>query len=208
MNESAKREERDAILIAIHQECEKPTTEQIIAWIEQYPDYAEDIRAHAAVSLDWAARETGAEGEVSQSLLDRGFSNALNAFYSAQQRAQTEANVKSFQDLAAALNIDVVQMAREMDIARGVLAALFNGLMLPPIRRRLIEHVCRLLAITREVFDSALALATLRRNNSGQSNDSRTTTILAGRGLILGRLDRHTAQGARLPREGFESDER
>jgi hypothetical protein len=178
MNESAKREERDAILIAIHQECEKPTTEQIIAWIEQYPDYAEDIRAHAAVSLDWAARETGAEVEVSQSLLDRGFSNALNAFYSAQQRAQTEANVKSFQDLAAALNIDVVQMAREMDIARGVLAALFNGLMLPPIRRRLIEHVCRLLAITREVFDSALALV-LSQPRFGHAKANAAPTVRA-----------------------------
>jgi len=179
MNESAKREERDAILIAFHQACEKPSTEQIIAWIERYPEYAEDIRAHAAVSLDWAACEAvDAEVEVSQSLLDRGFSNALNAFYGAEQRAKAEANVKSFQDLAAARNIDVVQMAREMDIARGVLAALFNGHMLPPIRQRLVEHVCRLLAITRDAFDAALALV-LSQPRFGHAKASAAPTVRA-----------------------------
>lgn len=178
MNERAKREERDAILIAFHRECERPTTEQIIAWVERYPEYAEDIRTHAAVSLDWAARETDAEVEVSQSLLDRGFSNALNAFYDAEQRAKAEANVKSFQELAAARNIDVVQMAREMDIARGVLAALFNGLMLPPIRQRLVEHVCRLLAITRDAFDATLALV-LSQPRFGHAKASTAPTVRA-----------------------------
>jgi len=178
MNESAKREERDAILIAFHQACEKPTAEQIVSWIERYPEYAEDIRAHAAVSLDWAARDADTEVEVSQSLLERGLSNALNAFYDAEQRAKAEANVKSFHDLAAARNIDVVQMAREMNIARGVLAALFNGLMLPPIRMRLIEHVCRLLAITREMFDAALTLV-LSQPRFGHAKASGAPTVRA-----------------------------
>lgn len=160
MNESAKREERDAILIAFHQECEKPTTEQIITWIERYPEYADDIRAHAAVALDWAAREKGdAEVEVSQSLLDRGFSNVLNAFFNAQQRAKAAVEAKSFHDLAAARNIDVIDMADEMDIARGVLADLFDGAMLRPVRKRLVEAVCEFLKITREVFDAALDMA-------------------------------------------------
>jgi hypothetical protein len=160
MSESAKREERDAVLIAFHQECEKPTAEQIIAWIERYPEYAEDIRAHAAVALDWAAREEGgAEGEVSQSLLDRGFSNALNAFYNAQQKAKAAVEAKSFHDLAAARNIDVIDMADEMDIARGVLADLFDGAMLRPVRKRLVDAVCGFFKITRDVFDAALDVA-------------------------------------------------
>jgi hypothetical protein len=160
MNESAKREERDAILIAFHQECEKPTTEQIITWIERYPDYAEDIRAHAAVALDWAAREkSGAEVEASQSLLDRGFSNALNAFFNAQQKAKAAAEAKSFHDLAAARNIDVIDMADKLDIARGVLADLFDGAMLRPVRERIVIAVCGFLRITREIFDAALDVA-------------------------------------------------
>lgn len=178
MNGTMKKEKRDAILFAFHQECGKPSVEQIIEWVRRYPDYAEDIRAHAAVSHDWPARESAEESDVSQSLLDRGFSNALNAFYHAQQKANASAQAKSFHDLAAARNIDVVEMAREMDIARGALAELFNGTMLPPIRIRIVEPVCQLLAVTRDTFDAALTLV-LSQPRFGHAKASGAPTVRA-----------------------------
>jgi hypothetical protein len=49
---------RDDALWAFHLACERPTAEQITDWTRRYPQFAEDIRAHAAVARDWAARRT------------------------------------------------------------------------------------------------------------------------------------------------------
>lgn len=151
--------ERDRVLMAFHNECQKPTVEQLLTWIERFPEYADDIRAHAAVARDWVAGVEGTDEEVSQSALDTAYSNALNAIYSARKKeAQANAAV-SFDDIAAARNIDVVDMADEMDIARGVLADLFDGAMLRPARKRLKDAVCGMLKITGAMFDGAHDLA-------------------------------------------------
>jgi hypothetical protein len=150
--------ERDRVLMAFHNECQKPSVEQILEWIERFPKYAEDIRAHAAVARDWAAGVECSDEEVSQSRLDTAYSNALNAIYSAQKKDEQSAAAASFYDIASSRNIDVVDMADEMDIARGVLADLFDGLMLRPVRKRIVDAVCRMLAITHEAFETALDL--------------------------------------------------
>ncbi|MDA4848780.1 hypothetical protein [Hoeflea poritis] len=178
MNGSKKNEERDAVLFAFHQECEKPTAMQILDWVRRYPEYAEDIRAHAAVSHDWAARKSEEEVEVSQSLLDRGFSNALNALHNARVEAEEPAQSKSFHDLAAAQGIDVVQMAQDMDIARGVLAELFDGAMRPPVRKRIVDAVCDILKISRAMFDAALSLA-LQQPRFGHAKANGPPTVNA-----------------------------
>jgi hypothetical protein len=148
--------ERDRILMAFHSACEKPTTEQIVEWVERYPQYADDIRAHATVARDWADGIEGADEEVSASELNAAYSNALNAIYSAQKKEAAAEAAVSFHAIAAVRNIDVIQMAHDMDIARGVLADLFDGLMMRPIRRRLREEVCQILKITEEAFNRAL----------------------------------------------------
>lgn len=48
------RRDRDEVLFAFHQACERPTAEQIIEWTQRYPPFADDIRDHAAVRLDAA----------------------------------------------------------------------------------------------------------------------------------------------------------
>jgi hypothetical protein len=151
--------ERDRVLMAFHRECEKPTVDQIVAWIERFPKYADDIRAHAAVLRDLAEGLEGTEEEVSQTVLDTAYSNALNAIYTAQQKKEQSKAAASFHDIAAARSIDVIDMADEMDIARGVLADLFDGAMLRPVRKRLIDAVCRFLNITGDVFEAALDVA-------------------------------------------------
>ena len=148
--------ERDRVLMAFHAACEKPTAEQIVEWVERYPKYADDIRAHAAVARDWVAGVEGCDEEVSASALNEAYSNALNAIYSAQTREERAEAAMSFHDIAAARNIDPIQMAHDMDIPRGVLADLFDGLMLRPIRKWLSTTVCRMLKITDELFNAAL----------------------------------------------------
>jgi hypothetical protein len=151
--------ERDRVLMAFHNECQKPSVEQILAWIERFPKYADDIRAHAAVARDWVAGAEGSDEEVSQSALDTAYSNALNAIYSAQKNEAQANAAASFDDIAAARNIDPVDMADEMDIARGVLADLFDGAMLRPVRKRLKDAVCAMLQISDAMFESAHELS-------------------------------------------------
>ena len=170
--------ERDRVLMAFHNECHKPNIEQILEWIERFPKYADDIRAHAAVARDWAAGVECSDEEVSQSRLDTAYSNALNAIYSAQEKDEQSAAAASFHDIAAARNIDVVDMADELDIARGVLADLFDGLMLRPVRKRIVDAVCRILAITGEVFDAALDLV-LKNPRLGHAKATGAPTIRA-----------------------------
>jgi hypothetical protein len=178
MNRNNMNEERDTVLYAFHRECERPTVEQILDWVRRYPEFAEDIRAHAAVSYDWVAAGNTAHLEATQALLDRGYSNALNALYNAQAKAEASARAQSFHDIAAARNTDVVRVAREIDIARSVIADLFNGWMLAPIRKRLVEAVCKVLAIPRDAFDVALMIA-LQNPRFGHAKASQSPTIKA-----------------------------
>lgn len=53
-----RAKKRDEVLLAFQEACKRPTTEQILQWTNRYPDFAEDIRAHAAIARDWAASES------------------------------------------------------------------------------------------------------------------------------------------------------
>ena len=162
MNEDIRNEERDKVLLAFHQASDRPSIDLILEWVNRYPEYADDIRAHAAVSHEWAAREEGHTLEPSQVLVARNYSNALNALYNARVPAApitALASSQSFHDIATARGKTVVSIAREIDIARGVIADLFNGWMNPPIRARLVHAVCSVLLISPEAFHSVLTLA-------------------------------------------------
>jgi hypothetical protein len=153
---NARNKERDRVLVAFHSECEEPTVEQILEWVERYPEYADDIRAHAAVARDLAAGGEGTDEEVSSSALNTAYSDALNAIYSAQKKEEPLEAAMSFHDIAAARAVDVIEMAQDMEIPRGMLADLFDGAMLRPIRKGLINGVCRILVITDDAFNAAL----------------------------------------------------
>src|ERR1700720_1062418 len=88
-------EERDDVLFAFHQACERPTAQQIIEWAERYPQFADDIRAHAAVSRDWAACKELPVAEADETMLDRAYSNALSALYDAEIKASSSASSSS-----------------------------------------------------------------------------------------------------------------
>jgi hypothetical protein len=162
MNQHNRKEERDEVLFAFHQACERPTAEQIITLTERYPQFAEDIRLHAAIGRDWAASEELPAVEADETMLARAYSNALNALYQAEIEASSAAPqhaARDFHEMLGERGKEVWQLAGELDIARGVLADLFNGWMLAPVRKRLADAVMSSLAITRDAFDFALTLA-------------------------------------------------
>jgi hypothetical protein len=160
MSSHNRTDDRDEVLFAFHQACERPTADQIIEWTGRYPQFAEDIRAHAAISRDWAAREGLPVAAADEAMLMRGYSNALNAIYNAEIKASAPASSsQSFHEILGAQGKEIFRLAGELDIARGVLADLFNGWMYPPIRKRLVDAVLFSLAITRDAFDYALEFA-------------------------------------------------
>jgi hypothetical protein len=194
--------ERDRVLMAFHNACEKPSAEQIVEWVERFPQYADDIRAHAAVARDWAAGAKGTDEEVSPSVLNAAYSNALNAIYSAQKKEERSEVAMSFHDIAAARDIDVIQMAHDMDIPRGVLADLFDGVMLRPIRKRLIGAVCQMLKITEDAFNAALDVG-LQNPRFGHAKASGAPTM---RRRTCDEIIRESRMSSERKREFLEGD--
>jgi hypothetical protein len=162
MKDSNKTEDRDEVLFAFHQECPRPTSEQIIAWTSRFPQLAEDIRAHAAVAWDWATHEAPLVEHLDEILFARGYSQALNIIFNAENsvtQAQTAASCETFQQMLTAAGKDVPSLARELDIGRSVLADVFNGWMLAPVRSRLVDSIVSALKNRREAFNWALERA-------------------------------------------------
>jgi hypothetical protein len=148
---------KDEVLFAFHQACDNPTTEQIIEWTHRYPQFADDIRAHAAIARDWAARKGFPDVQPDADMLAHGHSRVLNALYNAEVAAKAAGEpCESFQEMMAERRTDVPRLARELDIARSVLADLVNGGVLAPIGKRLVNAFTRALSITVEAFDAAL----------------------------------------------------
>lgn len=165
MTNRSQTPSRDDVLFAFHEACPRPTVEQIIDWTSRYPQFADDIRAHAAVARDWAAREGLPAEEPSETMLARAYSRALNALYKADAETKpAEADAtQSFQDIIAARGTSVAALAREVGgtvgIGRSVLADLVNGAMRRPIGQRFLDAVCRAIAITHDRFYAALEKA-------------------------------------------------
>lgn len=179
MSEHRKTEERDEVLFAFHQACQRPTADQIIEWAERFPQFAEDIRAHAAVSRDWDACEGLPLAEADPTMLERAYSNALSALYSAEIKATPAASLSAaqdFQGILAQRNKEIFQVADELNIARGVAHDLFNGWMLPPVRKRLLDAVITSLSITRAAFDCALLIA-VKNPRMGYAKSHQAPTV-------------------------------
>ena len=77
MNEQNQIDELDEVLFAFHQACANPSADEIISWTSRYPQFAEDIRAHAAILKDWAARRSLPADEPDELMLTRARSRAL-----------------------------------------------------------------------------------------------------------------------------------
>ena len=106
--------DRDEVLFAFHEACSRPTAQQIIDWTSRYPQFADDIRAHAAVARDWDTRRELAAEEPSETELARAYSRAINALYEADTKAATSATApQTFQDILAARGTNARALAQE-----------------------------------------------------------------------------------------------
>jgi transcriptional regulator with XRE-family HTH domain len=150
--------DRDAVLFAFHRQCERPTASEIIEWTERYPQFADDIRAHAAVRLDRAPEHEGIELEPDQTLLARGRSRALNAVYHARQEADAGqgTSAATWQQMLGAKGLTVPQLARQINIDRMVLAELAAGRMRPPIGVRLADALPEALDVSIASLNTAV----------------------------------------------------
>src|SRR6266508_6087832 len=92
MNKQNRIPERDEVLFAFHQACDNPTAAEITEWTKRYPQFAEDIRAHAAVRAEWASEPEGRDVEPDETMLARGRSHALNLLHSLRQDSAAAQN--------------------------------------------------------------------------------------------------------------------
>jgi len=102
----------DEVLFAFHQECERPSAEQIVAWVNRFPQFAEDIRAHAAVAWDWATQAAEGEVVVDEILSSRAYSQALNIIYSAETSSASTndpTHCRTFQQMQDAIGKETYQ---------------------------------------------------------------------------------------------------
>ena len=77
-------------------------------------------------------------------MLARGHSRVLNALYNAEAAAKAAAEpCESFHQIMARRGTDVPRLARELGIARSVLADVVNGGVLPPAGQRLVDAFTR-----------------------------------------------------------------
>lgn len=147
-----RNERRDNVLFAFHQAYERPTEAQIVEWTERYPEFADDLRAHAAVAREWADADERAGEAPSEDDLANAYSRALNAIYEAEQELENAAPAAplavTFHELLSIREKNVAELAREMShpvrMPRSVLATLFNGLMhgpFPGCFSRSVQHV-------------------------------------------------------------------
>jgi transcriptional regulator with XRE-family HTH domain len=150
MTKANRNPERDAVLFSFHEAFERPTAAQIIEWTERYPEFADDIRAHAAIAREWADAEGVIPAEADESLLADGYSRALDLMHKAS-KSTSEAH-RSFQDIIAARGMTVPQVARAIGIDRGIIADLFGGRMSGPIRKVFLDPVTEVLTISRDAF--------------------------------------------------------
>ena len=158
MIDQNRTDELDEVLFAFHRACADPSAAEIIAWTERYPQYAEDIRAHAAILKDWAARKDLPEDEPDEAMLARARSRALDALFNAEaeQRTAETGKALSFEQMIIARGTDVPALARELDVPRSVLADVFGGGMYPPIGSRLLIALSEKLGFTAKVIEAAV----------------------------------------------------
>ncbi len=166
MTDRSQTPGRDDVLFAFHEACPRPTVEQIIDWTRRYPQFADDIRTHAAVARDWDARNELPVEEPSETMLARAYSRGLNALYKAdaeQTVAGTDAGAQSFQEILAARGMDVPTLATEIGgavgIHRSVVADMVNGGMHGPVAPRFLDAAMCALSVTADRFYAALEKA-------------------------------------------------
>ncbi len=178
MNEQNRIPDRDEVLFAFHQTCDNPTAEQVNEWTRRYPQFADDIREHAAVRAEWVAVSDENDDQPDESMLARGRSHALNLLHSARQEAAAAQNVseKTWAQALSAAGFDIPRLARCIDIDRMVLAELNAGRMRLPLGRRLTDALTDVLGMSAAWLERVVSdlLAGPRRLGHAKADEAPT----------------------------------
>ena len=177
MIEQNRNPERDDVLFAFHQTCDNPTAEQVSDWTRRYPQYADDIREHAALRAQWASESDEQGTEPDESMLARGRSHALNLLHSARQEAAAQnVSEKTWPQAVSAAGFDIPRLARCINIDRMVLAELNAGRMRLPLGRRLADALSDVLGMSVAWLERAVSdlLAGPRRLGHAKADEAPT----------------------------------
>ncbi|HLZ06639.1 MAG TPA: hypothetical protein VKR55_31405 [Bradyrhizobium sp.] len=177
MIEQNRNHERDDVLFAFHQTCDNPTAEQVSEWTRRYPQYADDIREHAALRAQWASEPDESGAEPDESMLARGRSHALNLLHNARQEAAVQnVSEKTWPQAVSAAGFDIPRLARCINIDRMVLAELNAGRMRLPLGRRLANALSDVLGMSVAWLERAVSdlLAGPRRLGHAKADEAPT----------------------------------
>ena len=148
--------ELEQVLAAFYDSCSNPSAADIATWTRKYPQYAEEILARAAMLKDWVATEKlGLKPDART--LSIGQSRTMDLLHKARAAAKTEPVSRvSFDEILKTSQTNIPDLARSLDVARSVLAALVGGRMKAPIGPRLAEALTRTWSISKETLDRAV----------------------------------------------------
>lgn len=165
---------RDEVLFAFHEACEHPTANQIMEWTSRYPEFAEDIIAHAEHQLSWVAQREHHDGEPDESDVARNWSWTLNAIYEAEKAGSPDATPagETFSQLLEKAGMTIPTLARRIDIDRLVLGEINAGRLRPPIGARLLDALAGALGRARSELEQIImrTLAAPMLGNAKASN--------------------------------------
>ncbi|MBY2994496.1 hypothetical protein HF263_23005 [Rhizobium leguminosarum] len=163
MSKTTRENDRDHALFAFHRLSPRPTAEQIIEWTKRYPEFADDIRTHAAISRDWDVADSlnEADEEISETMKARAHSRVLNALFLSESPVLTTETETTggFHEVLEARGQKVHEVAKQLDIGRDVLADLFNGWMTAPVGRVLADAVRGFFGMSAAAFELAYQYA-------------------------------------------------
>jgi hypothetical protein len=149
---------RDEVLFAFHEACEHPTAEKIAEWTERYPEFAEDIIAHAEHRLSWLAHSDVNDNTPDEADIARNWSWTLNAIFEAEKSGSLSAASRgeTFSQLLETTGFTIPALARQIDIDRLVLGELNAGRLRQPINARLLDALSQTLQRAKEELEQII----------------------------------------------------
>lgn len=150
---------RDEVLFAFHEACEHPTAEQIMEWTSRYPEFAEDIIAHAEHLLSWEAQRELHDSEPDEADVARNWSWTLNAIYEAEKAGSPGVAPagETFSQLLEMADMTIPTLARLIDIDRLVLGEINAGRLRLPINVRLLDALATALGRGKSDLEQIIA---------------------------------------------------
>lgn len=150
-----KDHDRDIVLIAFHEECELPTRADVERWSQRHPRLANDIRDHAAIRVAMFAEADEVSADVDEVTHARSRSRLHDAMYNARRELSAVGGAEeTFDQFASKASVSQSEVAKSLNLKRVVLAALFAGRMLNPMKR-FRDAVANALCITAGQFETA-----------------------------------------------------